>query len=101
MNNHESKDNETTKRITYVSTEALQSRLPELLLCLLEGEMVVIRHRGKTIGYLMPQNEARERELRELNEADTERRLGKERKGEPRVEIARDDILELIHGRDR
>ena len=92
-------DNEGVKRLTYVSTSALQSRLPELLLCLLEGEMVVIRHRGKTIGYLMPQNEERERELRELNESAS-KRFGKERKGQPRVEIARDDIIELIHGRD-
>ena len=91
--------NEGVKRLTYVSTSALQSRLPELLLCLLEGEMVVIRHRGKTIGYLMPQNEERERELRELNESASTR-FGKERKGQPRVEIARDDIIELIHGRD-
>ena len=99
MDNREGKDNEGVERLTYVSTSALQSRLPELLLCLLEGEMVVIRHRGKTIGYLMPQNEARERELRELNEGNA-MRPGKERKGQPRVEIARDDIIELIHARD-
>ena len=98
MSEREGKDNEVTKRLTYVSTEALQSRLPELLLCLLEGEMVVIRHRGKTIGYLMPQNEERERELRELNEAAAEQIRG-ERKGQPTVEIARDDIIELIRAR--
>ena len=68
-------------------------------MCLLEGETVVIRHRGKTIGYLMPQNEERERELRELNEAAAER-FGDERKGRQGVEIARDDIIELIHARD-
>lgn len=96
MNKREGKDNEGVNRLTYVSTSALQSRLPELLLCLLEGEMVVIRHRGKTIGYLMPQNEERERELRELNEAAA----GRSGKGRQRVEIARDDIIELIHGRD-
>ena len=96
----EKSDKEGMKRLTYVSTSALQSRLPELLLCLLEGETVVIRHRGKTIGYLMPQNEERERELRELNEAAAKQRFGKERTGQPRVEIARDDIIELIHGRD-
>ena len=99
MDNREGKDNEGVERLTYVSTSALQSRLPELLLCLLEGEMVVIRHRGKTIGYLMPQNEAREQELRELNEGNA-MRPGKEHKGQPRVEIARDDIIELIHARD-
>ena len=71
-----------------------------MLLCLLEGEMVVMRHRGKTIGYLMPQNEERERELRELNESAAKQRFGKEREGRQRVEIARDDIIELIHGRD-
>ena len=95
----EQKDNGTIERLTYVSTSALQSRLPELLLCLLEGETVVIRHRGKTIGYLMPQNEERERELRELNKAAAER-FGDERKGRQGVEIARDDIIELIHARD-
>ncbi len=92
-------DNEGVKRLTYVNTSALQSRLPELLLFLLEGEMVVIRHRGKTIGYLMPQNEERERELRELNESAS-KQFGKERKGQPSVEIARDDIIELIHARE-
>ena len=51
MDKQEGNDNEGVKRLTYVSTSALQSRLPELLPCLLEGETVVIRHRGKTIGY--------------------------------------------------
>ena len=96
MDRKEGKDNEGVGRLTYVSTSALQSRLPELLLCLLEGEMVVIRHRGKTIGYMMPQNEERERELLELNEAAA----GRSGKGRQRVKIARDDIIELIHGRD-
>ena len=99
MNEREGKDNEGVKRLTYVSTSALQSRLPELLLCLLEGETVVIRHRGKTIGYLMPQNEERERELRELNEAAAEQFLGQRKQG-PKVEISRDDIIELIHARE-
>ena len=99
MDNRESKDNETTKRITYVSTEGIQSRLPELLLSLLDGDMVVIKHRGKTIGYLMPRDEERERELRELNESAA-KRFGKERKGQPRVEIERGDIIELIHARE-
>ena len=60
---------------------------------------MVIGHRGKTIGYLMPQNEERERELRELNKAAAER-FDDERKGRQGVEIARDDIIELIHARD-
>ena len=100
MNEREVKGNERVKRLTYVSTSALQYRLPELLLCLLEGETVVIRHRGNTIGYLMPQSEERERELSDLNESAAKQRLGKERKGRPRVEIARDDIIELIHARE-
>ena len=99
MDKQEGKDNEGVKRLTYISTSALQSRLPELLLCLLEGETVVIRHRGKTIGYLMPQNEERERELRELNEAAAEQFRGERIQG-PKVEISRDDILELIRARD-
>ena len=99
MDNRESKDSETTKRITYVSTEGIQSRLPGLLLSLLEGDMVVIRHRGKTIGYMMPRDEERERELLELNESAA-KQFGKERKGQPRVEIARDDIIELVHARE-
>ncbi len=96
MDKREGKNNEEVKRLTYVSTSALQSRLPELLLFLLEGETVVITHRGETIGYLMPQNEERERELLELNEAAA----GRSGKGRQRVKIARDDIIELIHGRD-
>ena len=96
MDKREGKYNEEVKRLTYVSTSALQSRLPELLLFLLEGETVVITHRGETIGYLMPQNEERERELLELNEAVA----GRSGKGRQRVKIARDDIIELIHGLD-
>ena len=57
----------------YVETDEIQSRLPELLICLLDGEMVVIKHRGKNIGYLMPRDEERERELRELDKAAAER----------------------------
>ena len=99
MNKNKGKDNEVTKRLTYVSTGAIQSRLPELLLCLLEGEMVVIKHRGKTIGYLMPRDEEQERELRELNEAAVER-FRSESKERPKTEITREDIIELIHARE-
>ncbi len=99
MNENEGKDNEVTKRLTYVSTESLQFRLPEMLVCLLEGDTVVIRHRGKTIGYMMPRDEDVEQGLRELNEAVVER-LRDERKDVPKVEITRTDIIDLIHARE-
>ncbi len=99
MDKSESKDNEVTKRLTYVSTESLQSRLPEMLVCLLEGDTVVIRHRGKTIGYMMPRHEDVEEGLRELDEAVVER-LRDGRKDVPKVEITRTDIIDLIHARE-
>ena len=95
MDKREGKDAETTKRITYVSTGALQSRLPELLLCLLEGEMVVIKHRGKTIGYLMPRDAEREQELRELNEAAAER-FKEYRRNMPKTGMTTEEVLELV-----
>ena len=100
MDKRESKDSEVTKRLTYVSTESLQSRLPEMLVCLMEGDTVVIRHRGKTIGYMMPRHEDVEQGLRELDKAAAERlRVG--RKDVPKVEITRTDIIDLVrHARE-
>ena len=99
MSDKKGEDTEVTKRLTYVSTESLQFRLPEMLVCLLEGDMVVIRHRGKTIGYMMPRDEDVEQGLRELNETVAER-LRDERKDMPKVEITRTDIIDLIHARE-
>ena len=97
MDKRESKDGEVTKRLTYVSTESLQSRLPEMLVCLMEGDTVVIRHRGKTIGYMMPRHEDVEQGLRELDKAAAERL----RDGMPKVEITRTDIIDLVrHARE-
>ena len=64
MDKREGKDNEIKQRPMYVETDEIQSRLPELLICLYDGEMVVIKHRGKNIGYLMPRNEEQERVCR-------------------------------------
>ena len=83
----------------YVQTGEIQSRLPELLLCLLEGEMVVIKHRGKTIGYLMPRDEEAEHELRELAKAVAEQ-FREERKKWPKVNMSTEEIIELIHARE-
>ena len=93
MDKRESNDNKIIKRPMYVETEEIQSRLPELLLCLLDGEMMVIRHRGKNIGYLMPRDEEREQELRELDKAAAKRlREGLEKLRKTRV--TREEIVE-------
>ena len=83
----------------YVQTGEIQSRLPELLLCLLEGEMVVIKHRGKTIGYLMPRDEEAEHELCELAKAVSEQ-FREERKKWHSVNMSTEEIIELIHARE-
>lgn len=93
------KDDEVIRRPMYVQTGEIQSRLPELLLCLLEGEMVVIKHRGRTIGYLMPRDEEVEHELRELAEAAAEQ-LREERKKWPKVNMSTEEIIDLIHARE-
>ena len=79
----------------YVQTGEIQSRLPELLLCLLEGEMVVIKHRGKTIGYLMPRDEEAEHELRELAKAVVEQ-FREERTKWPKTGMTTEEVLELV-----
>ena len=99
MDKQEGKDNEIMRSPMYVQTGEIQSRLPELLLCLLEGEMVVIKHRGKTIGYLMPRDEDVEHELRELAEAAAEQ-LREERKKWPKVNMSTEEIIDLIHARE-
>lgn len=99
MDEREGKDNEVIRRPMYVQTGEIQSRLPELLLSLLEGEMVVIKHRGKTIGYLMPRDEDVEHELRELAEAAAEQ-LREERKKWPKVKMSTEEIIDLIHARE-
>lgn len=100
MSETKGKNSEVTKRISYVSTESLQFRLPEMLVCLMEGDTVVIRHRGKTIGYMMPRHEDVEQGLRELDKAAAER-LWDGRKDVPKVEITRTDITDLVrHARE-
>ena len=94
MDKGEGKDNEIRMPM-YVQTGEIQSRLPELLLCLLEGEMVVIKHRGKTIGYLMPRDEEAEHELRELAKAVAEQ-FREERKKWPKTGMTTEDVLELV-----
>ena len=89
------KDNEIKQMPMYVETDEIQSSLPELLVCLLHGEMVVIKHRGKNIGYLMPRDEERERELRELAEATAER-FREAIKNLPKTERTREEALELV-----
>lgn len=95
MNKQDGKDNEIKQMPMYVETDEIQSRLPELLVCLLDGEMVVIKHRGKNIGYLMPRDEGRERELRELAEATAER-FREAIKNLPKTERTREEDLELV-----
>ncbi|MYE54866.1 MAG: hypothetical protein F4X34_06695 [Chloroflexi bacterium] len=95
MDKRESKDNEAIRRPMYVQTGEIQSRLPELLLCLLEGEMVVIKHRGKTIGYLMPRDDEAEQELRELAKAAVER-FKEYRRNRPKTGMTTEEALELV-----
>ena len=94
MDNRESKDSKIRMPM-YVQTGEIQSRLPELLLCLLEGEMVVIKHRGKTIGYLMPRDEEAEHELCELANAAAEQ-FREERKKWPKTGMTMEEALELV-----
>ena len=95
MDKRESKDSKRIKKPMYVQTGEIQRRLPELLLCLLEGEMIVIKHRGKTIGYLMPQDGEVEYELRELTKAASEQ-FREERKKWPKTGMTTEEVLELV-----
>lgn len=92
--NEEKSDNKIRMPM-YVQTGEIQSRLPELLLCLLEGEMVVIKHRGKTIGYLMPRDDEAEHELRELAKAAAEQ-FREERNKWPKTGMTTEEVLELV-----
>ena len=95
MDKRECKDNEIIRRSVFVSTEQIQARLPELLLRLNDGETVVIKHLGKTIGYLTPPNEEKERELRELAEVEVER-FKEYKRNMPKTGMTTEEVLELV-----
>ena len=99
MGETSSKDNGIAKRPLYVETDEIQSRLPELLICLFDGETVVIRHHGKNIGYLMPRDEGRERELRELAEASAERFREAVEKW-PKTRMTKEEVAEPAQTRE-
>ena len=82
----------------YVETSSLQARLPELIVCMMRGETVVIRHHGETIGYLTPPDAEKELEIEEANRAEWER-FREERKKWPKVPISVEEIIHMKHAR--
>ena len=82
----------------YVETSSLQARLPELIVCMMRGETVVIRHHGETIGYLTPPDAEKEREIAEANRAEWER-FREERKKWPKVKMSVEEIIAMKYAR--
>lgn len=80
------------RKVVFVDTSEVQSRLPELLLCVMDGETVVITHRGNRIAYITQPDEERERELRK----EAFDRIRERRGNLPKTGMTTEDVLELV-----
>ena len=70
----------------------VQTRLPELLLCVMDGETVIITHRGNRIAYITQPDEERERELRK----EAGKRFHEYSRKMPKTGMTTEDVLELV-----
>ena len=80
------------RKVVFVETSEVQARLPELLLCVIDGETVIITHRGNRIAYITQPDEERERELRK----EAFERLREERSKLPKTGMTTEEALELV-----
>ena len=80
------------RKVVHVETSELQARLPELLLCVMDGETVIITHRGNRIAYITQPDEERERELRK----EAFDRFREERRKMPKTGMTTEEALELV-----
>ena len=80
------------RKVVFVETSEVQARLPELLLCVMDGETVIITHRGNRIAYITQPDEERERELRK----EAGERFREYRRKMPKTGMTTEEVLELV-----